>query len=149
MQLLRIEEEGAFAGLVGGSPAVRRGPSKRPRRTDLASRDAKFVTELVSGAGICITKRGLRRMHAGRYAMPRRLPFAGVTRWRRRLDWIIRQLRPTGQIDVELQQILRMGVYELVQLGKPDHTISQHVDLARQYIRPDAARVANGNGLNC
>ena len=75
------------------------------------------------------------------------LPVAGVTRWRRRLDWLIRQLRPTGQIDVELQQILRMGVYELVQLGKPDHTINEHVNLARQYVRPDAARVANGEGM--
>lgn len=50
VQLLRIEEEGAFAGLVGGSPSVRREPSSRPRRTDLGSQDARFVTELVSGA---------------------------------------------------------------------------------------------------
>ena len=79
--------------------------------------------------------------------LTRGLPVAGVTRWRRRLDWLIRQLRPSGKIDVELQQILRMGVYELVQLGKPDHTINEHVNLARQYIRPDAARVANGEGM--
>ena len=70
---------------------------------------------------------------------------AGITRWRRRLDWIISQLRPTGgALDPELHQILRMGIYELLQLGKPDHVISDHVDLARQYVRPEAARVANG-----
>lgn len=70
VQLLRIEEEGAFAGLVGGSPSVSRESSRRPRRTDLAPRDAKFVTELVSGAGRPSESIGQWRMHAGRECSP-------------------------------------------------------------------------------
>jgi hypothetical protein len=52
-QLLRIEREGAFAGLVGGSPAVARAQPRQSRRgpvEDVDARDARFVTELVAGA---------------------------------------------------------------------------------------------------
>ena len=69
---------------------------------------------------------------------------AGVTRWKGRLDWVIRELRPRGTIDPILRQILRLGVYELVELGLPDHVISDHVDMARKLVRPEAAPVANG-----
>ena len=69
---------------------------------------------------------------------------AGVTRWKGRLDWVIRQLRPQGSIDFVLLQILRLGVYELVELGLPDHVINDHVDMARKLVRPEAAKVANG-----
>jgi len=72
---------------------------------------------------------------------------AGVTRWKGRLDWVIRQLRPQGSIDFVLLQILRLGVYELVELGLPDHVINDHVDLARKLVRPEAATVANGEHL--
>jgi len=47
---MRIDEDRAFAGLVGGSP-VRRKLTNRPTTTaaPLNGRDARFVTELVSG----------------------------------------------------------------------------------------------------
>lgn len=68
-----------------------------------------------------------------------------MTRWRRRLDWLLAQLRPTGgSLDPELLQILRLGIYELVELGLPDHAINQHVDLAKALVRPQAARLVNG-----
>ena len=57
---------------------------------------------------------------------------------------MIRQLRPQGSLDPVLLQILRLGVYELVELGLPDHVINDHVDMARKLVRPEAARVANG-----
>ena len=51
MQLVRIEEDGAYVGLVGGSPrpkkAVQQQLDTLPLQLD--SRDARFVTELVSG----------------------------------------------------------------------------------------------------
>lgn len=51
MQLVRIEEDGAYSGLVGGSPRPRKGVQQQlaalPLQLD--SRDARFVTELVSG----------------------------------------------------------------------------------------------------
>ncbi len=61
---------------------------------------------------------------------------------------MIRQLRPQGGIDFVLLQILRLGVYELVELGLPDHVINDHVDMARKLVRPEAAKVANGEHLN-
>ena len=67
-----------------------------------------------------------------------------MTRWKGRLDWVIRELRPKGSIDPLLLQILRLGVYELVELGLPDHVINDHVDMARKLVRPEAAPVANG-----
>ena len=57
---------------------------------------------------------------------------------------MIRQLRPQGGIDHVLLQILRLGIYELVELGLPDHVINDHVDMARKLVRPEAAKVANG-----
>ena len=69
----------------------------------------------------------------------------GVTRWRRRLDWLISQLRPTGgALDPQLLQILRLGIFELLELGKPDWAINSHVNLAKELVRPEAARLVNG-----
>jgi 16S rRNA (cytosine967-C5)-methyltransferase len=55
-------------------------------------------------------------------------------------------MRPLGAtpLDPELQQVLRVGVYELLELGLPDHAISQHVDVAKALVRPEASRVVNG-----
>ena len=51
VQLVRIEEDGAYAGLVGGSPRplkeVKKQIAALPLQLD--SRDVRFVTELVSG----------------------------------------------------------------------------------------------------
>lgn len=57
MQLLRIEEDGAYVGLVGGSPRPRKADTERVAALplELDSRDARFVTELVSGTARCET----------------------------------------------------------------------------------------------
>ncbi len=51
MQLIRIEEDGAYVGLVGGSPRPRKAETEKITALplELDSRDARFVTELVSG----------------------------------------------------------------------------------------------------
>ena len=51
---------------------------------------------------------------------------------------------PNGPIDVKLRQVLRLGIFELLELGKPDHVVSDHVDLAKRYVQPHIVRVANG-----
>ncbi len=60
---------------------------------------------------------------------------------------MIRQLRPKDDLDFLLQQILRLGIYELIELGLPDHVIYDHVDLARKLVRPEAAKLVNGEPL--
>ena len=60
---------------------------------------------------------------------------------------MIRHLRPQDDLDFLLQQILRLGVYELIELGLPDHVINDHVDLARKLVRPEAAKLVNGEPL--
>jgi hypothetical protein len=51
MQLVRIEQDGAYFGLVGGSPKPRKGELQQLTvlPLELDARDARFVTELVSG----------------------------------------------------------------------------------------------------
>ena len=52
MQLVRIEQDGAYIGLVGGSPKPRKGELHQLAALplELDPRDARFVTELVSGS---------------------------------------------------------------------------------------------------
>ena len=40
--------------------------------------------------------------------------------------------------------MLRLGIFELLELGKPDHVVKDHVDLAKRYVQPHIVRVANG-----
>lgn len=145
---MRIDEDGAFAGLVGGSP-VRRQLTRR-QAAPLNGRDARFVTELVSGEHTEVLMCAAAAQSPlctsiGTFMNHYKPTCAGVTRWRRRLDWLISQLRPTGgKLDPELLQILRLGIFELLELGHPDWTINSHVELAKTMVRPDAGRLVNG-----
>eukprot|EP00884_Botryococcus_braunii_P015274 jgi/Botrbrau1/242/Bobra.0022s0217.1 len=85
----------------------------------MSERDARFVTQLVYGA----------------------------TRWRRKIDCIIQTVAkrdPSKIKPPELLQILRLGIYEVLELGLADHVINEFVDLAKVLVRPDAGRFANG-----
>jgi 16S rRNA (cytosine967-C5)-methyltransferase len=123
-QLLRIEEDGAFAGLVGGAPPGADGAdpddpaAARAAAAKLDDRDRRRVTEIVSG----------------------------VTRWRRRLDWVLSQWLRAGQLeamDAPLRQLLRMGAYELLELGLAPHAINEHVELAKRVMHEGCGTVAN------
>jgi transcription termination factor NusB len=137
-QLIRIEQEGAFAGLVGGSPSIKNasnlstgkaagsvaafkgGEDAEPAltRAAMSPRDRRLVTELVSG----------------------------VTRWRRRLDYVLTHLpRPTriDTMDPPLRALLRMGAYELLELKAPAHTVNEHVELAKKTVHVGCGAVAN------
>ncbi|KAK9825393.1 hypothetical protein WJX81_008684 [Elliptochloris bilobata] len=115
-QLLRIEAEGAFAGLVGGSPG-QKVAKRRLRRKELDKRQQARVTAAV----------------------------AGVTRRRRRLDWLLQQLlnRPLAKVDPRLLAILRLGLFELTMAGKAGHAMSAHVDLAALIVNKGASGMVN------
>jgi hypothetical protein len=49
------------------------------------------------------------------------------------------------QLDPVQQQVLRIGVYELVELGAPDHVINEHVDLVKRLVYAGAAGLTNGD----
>lgn len=61
----------------------------------------------------------------------------GVTRWRARLDWVLAHLvtRPLGDLPVWIRNILRMGVYQLLFLGRvPDRAaVAEGVALAHEF----------------
>ena len=71
---------------------------------------------------------------------------AGVTRWRRWLDWsLARHLRrPLAELDAPLRQALRIGAFELLVEGKPAHAaVGEAVGVARAMLHKGAAGLAN------
>ncbi len=71
---------------------------------------------------------------------------ASVTRWRRRLDFAIQQLisQDIESLDPPMRQLLRVALYEIIELGLAPHAINEHVELAKRIMRPEAGRFANG-----
>ena len=82
------------------------------------ARDARFVTEIV----------------------------AGVTRQRRWLDFLLGSAyrADLALMEPALRNVLRVGLYERLFLGTPDHAaVSEAVALARRLVRPGAAGLVN------
>ncbi|KAJ9508810.1 hypothetical protein QJQ45_028131 [Haematococcus lacustris] len=72
---------------------------------------------------------------------------SGVTRWRRRLDWLLAALsrRSVASLEPGMRQVLRLGLYELTEMHLAPHAISEFVDIARKVEGHEgAARLANG-----
>lgn len=72
---------------------------------------------------------------------------AGVTRWRRYLDFILRHFYKGSfkKMEPALKQILRLGLYEVLMLETPPHAaLNEIVELAKQMVRPGAGGLANG-----
>ncbi|KAG2499335.1 hypothetical protein HYH03_002911 [Edaphochlamys debaryana] len=153
-QLLRVEAQGAYVGLVSGSPTPetpfaampegggrRAGPDagsddedddeevaapggRQQRQEPLDPRDQRLVKELV----------------------------AGVTRLQRRLDYIAAKLSNQTPSEWEplIRLIIRLGLFELSERRLAPHAISQHVALAKAMLREGAGGFVNGvlrNGL--
>ncbi|KAM0941702.1 putative 16S rRNA (cytosine(967)-C(5))-methyltransferase [Dioscorea sansibarensis] len=128
VRLLRIEQGGAFAGLLsdkGRAAAenemayVERTLGFRTR--DLEDRDLRLVTDIVGGA----------------------------VRWRRLLDHLILSLchdeRTFREMEPLLLQILRMGFFEIVKLAVPPYAVvDENVRLAKVALRPGAGNMVNG-----
>lgn len=72
---------------------------------------------------------------------------AGVTRWRRWLDYLIAHLYRgnAAKLEPRLRQILRLGLYELLYLDTPPHAVlNEAVELAKRQVRPKAGGLVNG-----
>ncbi|PEN14075.1 16S rRNA methyltransferase [Longibacter salinarum] len=72
---------------------------------------------------------------------------AGVTRWQRRLDFLLSEFYNGDFEDMELrlQVILRLGLYEILYQDTPPHAaVDQYVELAKEVIRPGAGGLTNG-----
>lgn len=62
----------------------------------------------------------------------------GVLRWRSRLDWTIATLakRAIGQLDSQVVEVLRLGLYQLIHMDVPAYAaVSETVDLAPKRAR--------------
>jgi len=70
---------------------------------------------------------------------------SGVTRWRRRLDYYISAVasRSADDLDPPMRTILRSGLYELVYQRLPAYALSEWVELTKEWVHPEAARLAN------
>ena len=86
---------------------------------DLEARDRRYATELVSG----------------------------VTRWRRRLDFLIDHFfkGDPEKLEESIRYVLRIGLYELLILETPPHAaVNEAVDLARRLSGRGASGLTNG-----
>lgn len=135
-QLLRIEEEGAFAGLVGGSPQA---PPPAAVPTDDID-DAETEDQGPTTAGGRAALDGRSRRQATDMV-------SSVTRWRKRLEWILTNLpKPTNldRMDPPLRLLLLLGAYEILELNLPGHAINEHVSLAKAVMHEGCGSVTNG-----
>ena len=127
-QLLRVDEEGAFAGLVSGSPGEQNldvldkpdiANQSISSGDSLDSRERRQVTEIVSG----------------------------VLRWQRRLHWMLTHLKKPTKLDTmdsPLRILLYMGAYELLELNMASHAVNEYVNLAKYVMHDGCGKVANG-----
>jgi 16S rRNA (cytosine967-C5)-methyltransferase len=72
---------------------------------------------------------------------------SGVTRWRRRLDFVLGHFY-RGELDKmesKLRQILRLGLYDILYLETPPHAaVHEAVELAKREVRSGAGGLVNG-----
>ena len=72
---------------------------------------------------------------------------AGVTRWRRWLDFLIGHFYrgKFNKMEPTLKQILRVGLYDLLFLDTPPHAaLNEAVATAKRLVRPGAGGLVNG-----
>jgi len=72
---------------------------------------------------------------------------SGVTRWRRRLDFILQHFYrgELEKMEPELRQILRIGLYDIIFLRTPPYAaVNDAVNLAKQEVRSGAGGLVNG-----
>ncbi|KAI3431816.1 hypothetical protein D9Q98_010569 [Chlorella vulgaris] len=151
LQLLRIEEEGAYAGLVGGSPGA----------AAVAADDLDGEGGLSSssrGGGAIGADAGFRDRQGTRNSWSAELEprharmvtelVSGTTRWRRRLDYTLAALlkgHSVASLDAPVRNALRLALYELVELQNAQHgVVNSYVDLVKGIMHIGAGNLTNG-----
>ena len=72
---------------------------------------------------------------------------AGVTRWRRHLDFLLAEFYngDLAKMEAPLRQILRLGLYEVLHMHTPPHAaVDEAVELAKRRVRRGAGGLTNG-----
>ena len=74
---------------------------------------------------------------------------SNIVRWQRRLDFLIAHLtgKPCDRLENITHAILRLGVHEVVYQNLEPHAVSEHVNLAKNLVRPAAGSLVNGKCL--
>lgn len=101
-------------------------------------RDQAYVGQLDADVGGQLDARGRRQVKE--YV-------AGITRWRRWLDFLLATFYHGDFEEMErpLQIILRIGLYDLLFLRTPTHAaLHENVELAKQEVRVGAGGLVNG-----
>lgn len=72
----------------------------------------------------------------------------GVLRWRRRLDWLIKQHAslPPAKISPEIRNILRIALFQVFYLDRvPDFAaVNTAVEMAKRFVSVKSSRFVNG-----
>lgn len=90
-------------------------------------------------------KAGLQGTEARDAALIKQLVFGTVT-YRQSLDHLLSQwlTKPLASLDANVRNILRLGLYQIIYLGTPDHAaVSESVNLARAVSHKGAAGLVN------
>ncbi|KAI5067977.1 hypothetical protein GOP47_0016322 [Adiantum capillus-veneris] len=127
VRLLRIEQGGAYADVLSGD-----GDHTWERELDYVARTLGFQTS-------ALDPRGQRQVTE---------IVAGITRWKRHLDFLIKAYYDVDgydRMEPLLRQILRLGVYELVKMETAPHAaINETVKLGKYSLRHGAGNLVNG-----
>jgi hypothetical protein len=104
LQLLRIEEEGAYAGLVNGAPTLNNARQKQSKVRDDSHDDD--VSDLDGDSRCASEQRNSAALSPQQQRTLRQL-VSGVTRWRRQLDYVISHVtsRSVTQLDSDIRQV--------------------------------------------
>ncbi len=90
-------------------------------------------------------KAALQTTEARDAALIKQLVFGTVT-YRQSLDYLLGQwlTRPLASLDANVRNVLRLGLYQIIYLGTPDHAaVSESVNLARAVSHQGAAGLVN------
>ncbi|MEW5309869.1 MAG: hypothetical protein WDW38_001717 [Sanguina aurantia] len=173
-QLLRIEEEGAFVGLVNGSPAATAASYKAASAASATAATATATAAAAAAATAAAAALAVDYDDQGdqdsqlwadaadptdrkRTVTPAPVLslqtqrtvknlVASVTRLKRRLDYIISELTQKSPNGLEpgMREVLRIAIYELVEKGMAPHALGEHVEIAKAVVRESAGGFANG-----
>ncbi|KAG2442874.1 hypothetical protein HXX76_002953 [Chlamydomonas incerta] len=142
-QLMRIEEGGAYSGLVNGSPAEF-GPPQRRRGPRGATRLDEEDDELEAAVAVRADDEG-KPLDPRDQRLIKEL-VSGCTRLQRRLDYVVSRLSNQTPADFQagVRLVLRLGVFELMERQLPPHALNEHVQLAKALVRPGVGSFVNG-----